>query len=91
MYVIGYRYTPYPCTPYTLYTPPGDADDGSGNARSAAQRAKQLAAVAAAVYDSSGRGSIRLPLEAEHPLAAVLRHALTKAEVAPPGVLSPKP
>ena len=58
------------------------ADNGAGRIRSAAQRARQLAAVAAAVY-GSGPDKIRVPLEAEHHLVSVLRHALTRAEVCP--------
>ena len=59
----------------------------AGNPRSAAQKARQLAAVAAAVYGSSGRDVIRLPLEADHPLVSVLRNALNRAEVQPPNTL----
>lgn len=63
----------------------------AGNPRSAAQKARQLAAVAAAVYGSSGRDVIRLPLEPDHPLVSVLRNALNRAEVQPSNTLLPEP
>jgi hypothetical protein len=50
-------------------------EGGARVARSAAQRAQQLADVAAAVYEAGGR-AIHLPLEQAHPLVAVLRAAL---------------
>ena len=59
------------------------AGDGTGLSRSVAQRASQLASVAAALMDSGGRGGTRPPFEASHPLVSVLRHILRKAEVTP--------
>lgn len=60
------------------FTPSLEAVDGEAVApveRSAADRAQQLADVALAVYEASGRG-IHLPLDQTHPLVAVLRAAL---------------
>lgn len=59
---------------YHLFRP---ADVG----KSAAQRAAQLAEVAAAVYDGGGAINIRLPLESEHPLVQVMTTAVRKEQV----------
>lgn len=50
-----------------------------GAQKTAAQRAAQLAEVAAEVYDRGGSG-IRLPLEAEHPLVTVMTAAVRKEQ-----------
>lgn len=51
-------------------------------------RAAQLAEVAAAVYDKGGAG-IRLPLDADHPLVAVIHAAVRKEQVRLPIALFP--
>ena len=45
---------------------------------SAAQRAKQLAAVAIAVHDAGGRASLQLPMTPQHKLVAALHGAATQ-------------
>lgn len=45
----------------------------------AADRAKQLAAVAMAVHDAGGRGSLQLPMTPQHKLVAALQGAATQS------------